>query len=95
MEVATGEIRAVANFSKVREGEYKEQFNYAIAASQDPGSTFKLASYMALIEDKKVDTSTLVATGDGTFRIPGHTIRDSHGGIGTVSVKFGLGISTI
>ena len=87
MEVATGEIRAVANFSKVREGEYKEQFNYAIAASQDPGSTFKLASYMALIEDKKVDTSTLVATGDGTFRIPGHTIRDSHGGIGTVSVK--------
>lgn len=87
MEVSTGEIRAVANFSKVREGEYKEQFNYAIAASQDPGSTFKLASYMALIEDKKVDTNTLVATGDGTYRIPGHTIRDSHGGIGTVSVK--------
>ena len=87
MEVATGEIRAVANFSKVSEGEYKERFNYAIAASQDPGSTFKLASYMALIEDKKVDTSTLVSTGDGTYRIPGHTIRDSHGSIGTVSVK--------
>lgn len=87
MEVATGEIRAVANFTKVSEGVYKEQFNYAIAASQDPGSTFKLASYMALLEDHKVDTSTLVETGDGTYRIPGHTIRDSHGGIGTVSVK--------
>lgn len=87
MEVATGEIRAVANFSKVSTGEYKELFNYAIAASQDPGSTFKLASYMALLEDKKVDTNSLVATGDGTYRIPGHTIRDSHGGIGTVTVK--------
>jgi len=87
MEVATGEIRAVANFSKVSTGEYEEQFNYAIAASQDPGSTFKLASYLSLLEDNKVDTNTMVATGDGTYRIPGHTIRDSHGGIGTVTVK--------
>jgi len=87
MEVATGEIRAVANFSKVRTGEYEEQFNYAIAASQDPGSTFKLASYLSLLEDNKVDTNSMVETGDGTYRIPGHTIRDSHGGIGTVTVK--------
>ena len=87
MEVATGEIRAVANFSKVSTGEYEEQFNYAIAASQDPGSTFKLASYLSLLEDNKVDTNSMVATGDGTSRIPGHTIRDSHGGIGTVTVK--------
>ena len=87
MEVATGEIRAVANFSKVSTGEYEEQFNYAIAASQDPGSTFKLASYLSLLEDNKVDTNSMVATGDGTYRIPGHTIRDSHGGIGTVTVK--------
>ena len=87
MEVTTGEIRAVANFTKVAAGEYKEKFNYAIAASQDPGSTFKLASYIALLEDKKVDTNSLVETGDGTYRIPGHTIRDSHGGIGTVTVK--------
>lgn len=87
MEVASGEIRAVANFTKVSEGVYTEQFNYAIAASQDPGSTFKLASYMALLEDNKADTTTLVETGDGTYHIPGHTIRDSHGGIGTVSLK--------
>ena len=87
MEVATGEIRAVANFSKVSTGEYEEQFNYAIAASQDPGSTIKLASYLSLLEDNKVVTNSMVATGDGTYRIPGHTIRDSHGGIGTVTVK--------
>ncbi|RZL17390.1 MAG: PASTA domain-containing protein, partial [Pedobacter sp.] len=87
MEVNTGEIRAVANYTRISEGVYKEQFNYAIGGSQDPGSTFKLASYMALLEDNKVDTNTLVATGDGFYRVPGHTIKDSHGGIGTVTVK--------
>ncbi|RYE10161.1 MAG: cell division protein, partial [Sphingobacteriaceae bacterium] len=85
MEVATGEIRAVANFTKVAPGEYKEKFNYAIAGNQDPGSTFKLASYMALLEDHKVDTNTMVNT--GYYKIPGHTIKDSHGSIGVVTVK--------
>jgi cell division protein FtsI (penicillin-binding protein 3) len=85
MEVATGEIRAVANFSKVEEGVYKEQFNYAIAGNQDPGSTFKLASYMALLEDELVDTNTMVGTGN--YKIPGHMIKDSHGSIGVVTVK--------
>lgn len=85
MEVATGEVRAVANFSKVEDGVYKETFNYAIAGNQDPGSTFKLASYMALLEDKLVDTNTMIETGN--YQIPGHTIKDSHGSIGTVTVK--------
>lgn len=86
MEVATGEVRAVANYSKdEKTGDYKETFNYAIAGNQDPGSTFKVASYMALLEDKKVDTNTLVGT--GTYQIPGHLIKDSHGSIGVVTVK--------
>lgn len=85
MEVATGEVRAVANFTKVEEGAYKETFNYAIAGNQDPGSTFKLASYMALLEDKLVDTNTMIET--GSYPIPGHIIKDSHGSIGTVTVK--------
>lgn len=85
MEVATGEVRAVANFTKVATGVYQEKFNYAIAGNQDPGSTFKLASYMALLEDHKVDTSTMVNT--GFYKIPGHIIKDSHGSIGIVTVK--------
>jgi len=87
MEVETGEVRAVANYTRESEGVYKEMFNYAIGGSQDPGSTFKLASYMALLEDKKVDTNTMVETGNGEFRVFNHTIRDSHGGIGNVTVK--------
>ena len=85
MEVATGEIRAIANFTKAEEGVYKEDFNYAIAGNQDPGSTFKLASYMALLEDKLVDTNTLIGT--GYYQIPGKMITDSHPKIETVTVK--------
>jgi cell division protein FtsI (penicillin-binding protein 3) len=85
MEVATGEIRAVANFTKMPDGSFKEKFNYAIAGNQDPGSTFKVASYMALLEDKMIDTNTMVNTGD--YPIQGHVIKDSHGSIGRVSVK--------
>ena len=85
MEVATGEIRAVANFTKVADGVYNETFNYAIAGNQDPGSTFKLASYMALLEDKLVDTNTLVRT--GWYQIPGKKITDSHPKDEMVTVK--------
>ncbi|MES2417990.1 MAG: penicillin-binding protein [Bacteroidota bacterium] len=85
MEVATGEVRAVANFTRVEEGVYKEKFNYAIAGNQDPGSTFKLASYMALLEDNLVDTNTLIGT--GYYQVPGHLIKDSHPVIETVTVK--------
>jgi cell division protein FtsI (penicillin-binding protein 3) len=85
MEVATGEVRAVANYTKVEEGVYKESFNYAIAGNQDPGSTFKLASYMALLEDKLVDTNTLVRT--GWYQIPGKRITDSHPVDEMVTVK--------
>ena len=85
MEVSTGEIKAIANYTRVSEGVYEEKFNYAIAANQDPGSTFKVASYMALLEDKVVDTNTMVETGN--YKIRGHIIKDSHGSIGTVTVK--------
>jgi cell division protein FtsI (penicillin-binding protein 3) len=85
MEVKTGEIRAIANYTKVAKGEYKETFNYAIAGNQDPGSTFKVASYMALLEDEMVDTNSMIGTGN--YQIPGKLIKDSHGSIGVVTVK--------
>ncbi|AMR31855.1 cell division protein [Mucilaginibacter sp. PAMC 26640] len=87
MEVATGEIRAVANYTRMPDGTFKEKFNYAIAGNQDPGSTFKVASYMALLDDKMIDTNYRVSTEN--YKIPGnsHIIKDSHGSIGVVSVK--------
>jgi len=95
MEVETGEIRAVANFTRVREGVYEEKFNYAIAQSAEPGSTFKLASFLVALEDGKIDTSDRIDTGDGTYRVHRHTIRDSkHGGYGEISVKEAFGVSS-
>lgn len=93
MEVATGEVRAIANFTKVEEGRYEEKFNYAIANSAEPGSTFKLASYLTLLEDHKVDTGTLVDCGGGLFKVYNHRnrvvkiVKDSHLGLKVVSVK--------
>lgn len=78
MEVQTGEIRAIANFTKDKDGEYREKYNYAIAQRADPGSTFKLASYLAALDDGYIDTATKVDIGNGTYKVPSHTIRDSH-----------------
>lgn len=78
MEVKTGEVRAIANFTRDSEGVFREKYNYAIAQGADPGSTFKLASYLALLDDKYVDLSSPVDIGNGTYKVPAHTIKDSH-----------------
>lgn len=86
MEVKTGEIRAIANYSKVGDGEYKEIFNYAIAQSAEPGSTFKLASYLVAIEDGKFGLNDIVDTEHGQYRIYNHTIKD-HEDEGVIPMK--------
>src|SRR5690606_14381855 len=78
MEVKTGEVRAIANFTRDKEGVFREKYNYAIAQGADPGSTFKIASFLALLDDGYVDTSSTVDVGNGTYKVPSHTIRDSH-----------------
>lgn len=95
MEVATGEIRAIANFTKIADSIYKEKYNYAIAASAEPGSTFKLASYLVAMEDGKFDLNDLVDTEGGKFKVYRHTIRDSHeGGYGVIPMKKAFEVSS-
>lgn len=85
MEVATGEIKAIANLTRVEEGVYKEKYNYAIGEAMEPGSTFKLASYMAAIEDGIFRPSDTVDTDGGKFRLYNSTLSDSHeGGYGRI-----------
>lgn len=67
MEVATGEVRAIANFTRTEDGDYQERFNYAIAAEAEPGSTFKLATYMTLLDQHKIDTNTKVDIQHGRY----------------------------
>jgi cell division protein FtsI (penicillin-binding protein 3) len=77
MEVATGEIRAIANFTRTKDGNYEEKLNYAISDAADPGSTFKLASYMTAFDQHKIDTNSIVDAQGGKYTIPkGPTITD-------------------
>ncbi|SHF27117.1 cell division protein FtsI (penicillin-binding protein 3) [Mariniphaga anaerophila] len=91
MEVETGEIKAIANLGK-ENGTYQENYNYALghAGCYEPGSTFKLISLMAAMEDGLVDTSDVYDTGSGVWKYKDRTIYDSdyrHGGHGKMTVK--------
>jgi len=87
MEVATGEIRAMANLTKRPDNKYEEVFNYALAGSTDPGSTFKLPTMMALLEETKMNPNQVtVNTGTGSVRFRGLSINDSkRGGHGVLT----------
>ncbi|WP_438976643.1 peptidoglycan D,D-transpeptidase FtsI family protein, partial [Polaribacter sp.] len=86
METATGEIKAISNLGRTSKGKYYEKRNYAVWESHEPGSTFKLASLMAALDDKVIDTSTVVDTEKGKIYIHNRKIEDSHrGGYGKIS----------
>ncbi|MEO7531520.1 MAG: penicillin-binding protein [Sediminibacterium sp.] len=76
MEVKTGKVKAIANLGKRSDGSYWEDYNYAISATE-PGSTFKLATMMALLEDKKVRLTDMVNIENGVWHINGQTVYDS------------------
>lgn len=77
MEIATGHIVAISNLTLDKKaGKYRETYNYAIAESVEPGSTFKLASMIALIEDKKAKPSDSIFIGNGQKKFYSRTMRD-------------------
>lgn len=76
MEVATGKIKAIANLGKRTEGVYWEDLNYAIRASE-PGSTFKLATLLSVLEDKYVTLDNIVNLEGGKWHVNKRTVFDS------------------
>ncbi|MGB5982948.1 MAG: penicillin-binding protein [Nonlabens sp.] len=95
MEVATGEIKALSNLGRGKSGKYFEKRNYAIWESHEPGSTFKLMSVIAALEDKVVDTSTVFDTKNGKISYYGRNVRDSkYGGYGKISVAKAFELSS-
>jgi cell division protein FtsI (penicillin-binding protein 3) len=78
MEVETGQVLAIANLGKDKNSRYDEILNYAVGESLEPGSTFKLISLMAALEEKKVNANDIINVGSGTFIYHGRTIRDVH-----------------
>lgn len=68
MEVKTGQIKACVNLKKQDEGDYRESESIVLRSSLEPGSTQKIASMMAALEDGKIDTADIVNCGDGTWQ---------------------------
>ncbi|MBL6873924.1 MAG: transpeptidase family protein [Flavobacteriales bacterium] len=86
MEVKSGHIKAIANL-KYEDGDFDEHYNHAIAEHSEPGSTFKLASILAGLEDGFYSLLDSVDTEDGTHQFYDKTMRDSKkGGYGKISI---------
>lgn len=95
MEVSTGDIKAIANLKRAENGKYYESYNYMIGEASDPGSTFKLATMIALLEDGLVKLDDKVETGNGEMRFYNHTLTDSRkGGHGTITVQHAFEVSS-
>ena len=99
METATGKIKAIANLGqqknadgsvkKDRDGNsvYDEDLNYGIGKRTEPGSIFKLATLISLLEDKHVDMNSIVDCEGGSKYFYGLRIKDSHLGADKITVK--------
>jgi cell division protein FtsI (penicillin-binding protein 3) len=89
MEVQTGEVKAISNLSHDGNGHYYEKFNFATGGLFEPGSTFKLVTLIALLEDSPVKLTDSVDTGNGEMIFhKKYKVRDhEEGGLGRVTVR--------
>jgi cell division protein FtsI (penicillin-binding protein 3) len=86
MEVKTGAIRAMANMGRTQEG-WGEIYNYAVGRKSEPGSTFKLASMLSLLEDDFVNLDDTIDLNYGKTRFYERDLEDAE--------KHGLKITTV
>ncbi|SFU03868.1 cell division protein FtsI (penicillin-binding protein 3) [Algoriphagus locisalis] len=91
MEVKTGQIKAITNLQRNSSGNgYGENYNFAIGdqGNTEPGSTFKLLSMLALLEENKITLDETVETGNGSHKFYNQTMRDAkNGGYGTLTIR--------
>jgi cell division protein FtsI (penicillin-binding protein 3) len=76
MDVRTGFVKAIVNLSKADDGNYYELYNQAIGTKEVPGSTFKLASLMAGLEDDKFKITDTVQ-GASSYTFFGKTLTEA------------------
>lgn len=89
MDVKTGEIKAISNLTRIRNGVYAEIKNHAVADEIEPGSTFKVAAMMVALEDKVCSPDEIVDTGNGVYTYIRQNIVDhnaNRGGYQKISV---------
>ena len=87
MEVKTGKVKAIANLGQQEDGSYIEDLNYGIGKATEPGSIFKLATLLSLLEDGYVTNESIVDCEGGIKSFHGLRIKDSHLGTRRVTVR--------
>ncbi len=94
MDVKTGFVKAIVNLSRSTNGEYYEIYNQAIGTREVPGSTFKLASLMAGLEDQKFSIYDMVNSGP-KYTFYGKTLNEAHGAnYGRINIKTAFELSS-
>ncbi len=95
METATGAIKAISNLKRNDNDEVIEANNYALSETTEPGSTFKLASVLALLEDGYVNDYETVSSENGSTKFADKTMYDSeHGGKGMLTLQRAFELSS-
>ena len=97
MEVKTGDVKAIVNMRRSDNGNYYERFNDAISYRCEPGSVFKVASFLVALDDGVVDTSYVIHTGSGIMPMHGAKMKDHNwhrGGYGDINVARTLEVSS-
>ena len=97
MEVKTGDVKAIVNMTRGQDGNYYEMVNNAISYRCEPGSVFKVASFLVALDDGVIDTTMTIPTGCGVMEMHGRPMKDHNwrrGGYGTINVARALEVSS-
>ena len=73
METNTGQIKAIANLGRQADGNYWEDYNYALRATE-PGSTIKLVTLLSVLSEGHTTVNDLVEVGSAGHEFVG--VRD-------------------
>ena len=99
MEVKTGDIKAIVNMERGADGGYHEMVNRAISYRCEPGSVFKVASFLVALDDGVIprDTNFVIHTGSGVMEMHGRPMKDHNwrrGGYQDINVARALEVSS-
>lgn len=90
MEVKTGDVKAIVNLTRGRDGGYYEMKNNAVSDLMEPGSTFKTASILVGMDNGKIHKNDHVDCSGGIYKMYTRQMKDHNwrkGGYGDLTVS--------